>query len=423
MINKAMGKKPSPKRLSTETFIEKSRKRFGDRFTYGKTTYVKKDVEVTVTCKVHGDFVVKPCHFLRSNHGCSRCGPRVDREEFIAKSLAAHGSEYDYSKVIYSNTTTPVEILCRKHGSFWQEPYSHYSKKSRCPKCVRELERLGEEGFIRKSKEVHGDKYDYTKVVYETNVSFVIIGCPKHGEFVQAARSHLAGNGCKKCRIEDSRVGKETFIENARKVHGDKYDYSRVVYKTNKDFVTIICPEHGPYRKKPNQHVSSRSGCPVCAESKGEKRIRVFLEQHSIRYVREFKISPHLYRYDFYLPDFDILIEFNGQQHYYPVEMFGGVEAFRKVVENDKEKRLIAKAKGYPLITLTYKHAGEDMLENMLISSLKRIYHYWFLLDGEVVAFKNFVTVCKEFDLPMDTSTRNIEERAKQKKSGLETLF
>lgn len=423
MIEQFEKKSVGRKGYSNDDFVRESKKRFGDKFTYEKTKYVNKNTDITITCVKHGDVRVKPCYFLRSKYGCPKCGPNVTKDEFVKKSKAVHGSEYDYSRVIYVNTTTPVEIVCRAHGSFWQEPYSHYSKATSCPQCAREKDRLTTESFIRKSEAIHFGKYDYKEVVYETNLSPVTIGCPVHGKFVQVARSHLAGNGCKKCYIESTRSGKDKFIRDAREVHGEKYDYHKVVYKNNKTPVVIICPEHGQFKKNPNAHVSSKSGCPACIESKGEKTLRVFFEKHGLSYIREYKIRPHLYRYDFYLPDFGILIEYNGQQHYKPIDVFGGEDGFRKTLERDKEKRIIAKNNGYPLITLTYKHSGENALERYLIRSLKRFYKHWFVIDGKIRAFKTSIDVYAEFDISLDIPIRYLSTKIKELNPDINELF
>lgn len=395
------------KGFSNDEFIAIAEKRFKGKFTFDKTNYVNKKTAITITCKVHGDFVAKPMHFMRSPFGCPDCGKRVNLEKFISLATETHGDAYDYSNVVYVNATTPVEIVCKIHGSFWQEPYMHYSRENKCPKCAREGYRLTQEGFIRRSREKHGDKYDYSRTFYRTLVEPVTIGCPRHGEFTQVARSHLAGNGCGDCFIEDRRGNTGDFIRQAKEIHGDKYDYSEVAYTTSKHPVTIICPTHGPFKKTPNQHLSTKSGCPVCIESKGEISIRAFMEKHGIRHIGQYVIKPHKYRYDFYLPDFNILIEFHGQQHYHPVERFGGEKAFEGVVERDKEKRWIAKSLNIPLITLTYKHMGESF-EWHLIQALKRKYRVWLKINGMVKVYKTIDDLYAKFNLPRDLSSKHL---------------
>ena len=123
--------------------------------------------------------------------------------------------------------------------------------------------------FIIKAKETHGDKYDYHLVTYETNKAKVRIVCPKHGVFEQTPNSHLNGSGCPCCYGTHKKTT-EQFIEDAKKVHGDKYDYSLVDYKTAKTKVKIICPKHGVFEQAPNNHLNGQD-CPVCGRRKKDE--------------------------------------------------------------------------------------------------------------------------------------------------------
>lgn len=123
------------------------------------------------------------------------------------------------------------------------------------------------ENFIKRSREVHGNKYDYSKVTFNKVTDKITIICPIHGEFEQVARQHYRGQGCPKCGVE-SRVEKksyttETFIEKAKYLYGDKYDYSKVNYIDSLTDVVIICPEHGEFKKRPDGFLQGH-GCPKC---------------------------------------------------------------------------------------------------------------------------------------------------------------
>ena len=111
------------------------------------------------------------------------------------------------------------------------------------------------EEFIKKAKEIHGNKYDYSKVEYKNTSTKVCIICPEHGEFWQTPNHHLQGHGCPKCKNEKIRKRHThnitIFIEKARKVHGDKYDYSKAEYINASTKVCIICPEHGEFWQTP----------------------------------------------------------------------------------------------------------------------------------------------------------------------------
>ena len=131
---------------------------------------------------------------------------RLTTEIFIEKAKSIHGDKYDYSKVEYINCRTPVCIICKEHGEFMQVPYYHLSGNG-CPKCFNEQKRgkkrqLTTDIFIDRAKKIHGDKYDYSKVNYVDSHTKVCIICPEHGEFLIAPYKHLAGHGCRMCGIK-----------------------------------------------------------------------------------------------------------------------------------------------------------------------------------------------------------------------------
>lgn len=125
--------------------------------------------------------------------------------------------------------------------------------------------RLTTKEFIERAREVHGDKYDYSKVNYINQHSKVCIICPIHGEFWQIVQIHLMGHGCPKCS-GNGKLSYEEFVERARKIHGDKYDYSKVKFNSILDKVTIICPIHGEFTQVANDHLQG-NGCQKCAKN------------------------------------------------------------------------------------------------------------------------------------------------------------
>ena len=248
------------------------------------------------------------------------------KESFIEKAKEKHGDKYDYSKVVYVNNTTPVEIYCKACDRYFnQTPKLH--KKHGCPECGRratiEKQRKSQEQFIKDAIAVHGDKYDYSKVDYQGKNKKVIIKCNicSH-EWQTTPDNHLQGCGCPECghraTIEKQRKSQEQFIKDAIAVHGDKYDYSKVDYQGNKIPVIIICNKCGyEFPCRPNDHLSGKNGCPECNRSKLEEDVLLFLKRNGIKYEREHRqiINGHKRRYDFYLPDYNVMIECQGEQH------------------------------------------------------------------------------------------------------------
>ena len=192
---------------------------------------------------------------------------RFTKEIFVKKAEERYGEgAYDYSLVTYINSRTPVTIICSVHGPFQQKPGVHLHGAG-CPFCLNDRCLMTTEKFIAKAAKKHNNFYDYSKVDYINAHINVKIICPIHGEFEQKPHAHLNGQGCIKCFRERKRFTTEQWIENARKVHSDKFDYSRVKYIDNKTNVIIICPEHGEFIQNPNSHLRG-IGCSKCSDKK-----------------------------------------------------------------------------------------------------------------------------------------------------------
>ena len=346
--------------LTTEQFIDRARNIHGNKYDYSKTEYVNTEDKVCIICPEHGEFWQRPANHL-SGKGCPVCGENKRRtgiklttQEFIERAKKVHGDKYDYSKVNYIDTTTKICIICPEHGEFWQKPENHL-KGQGCRKCAdkrnREIKSFSVEDFIKKAKEIHGDKYDYSKVVYEGSNKKVCIICPEHGEFWQTPLTHVNGGcGCKECRKEflhkKFKSNKEEFVEKARKVHGGKYDYSKVEYVNSHEKVCIICPEHGEFWQKPYAHLNGH-GCPGCAESKLEREVNLFLTNKRIQFERQktfewLKRDKNMFL-DFFLPEQKIAIECQGEQHFREGNWCKTREENKKQLKLNKERDLLKK--------------------------------------------------------------------------------
>ena len=138
------------KRLTTEQFINKSNAIHGKKYEYGNCIYLRSIDKVSITCKLHGDFLQKPNGHL-SGHGCPKCGgtDKLSTQSFINDSEKIHGNIYDYSKVNYINKHNKVSIICSIHGEFLQTPNNHL-KNQGCPKCKGGV-LINCDDFIKKS--------------------------------------------------------------------------------------------------------------------------------------------------------------------------------------------------------------------------------------------------------------------------------
>lgn len=207
------------------------------------------------------------------------------KEQFILEARQIHGWKYDYSKVEYINQDTKVCIICPEHGEFWQTPYSHLSGHEGCKECCKC--KLGrnifktQDDFICEANNIHNGKYDYSKVEYKGDKEKVCIICPKHGEFWQTPYNHLKGKGCPDC-YGNRKLTTEQFIEKAKNIHGDKYDYSKVEYKNTDTKVCIICPEHGEFWQTPYKHIKRQQGCSICGDTKKTTTEEFIKKAHKI---------------------------------------------------------------------------------------------------------------------------------------------
>jgi len=204
--------------------------------------------------------------------------------------------------------------------------------------------RITTEQYIKIAKIAYGYRYDYSKTIYVNSYTEIIIICPIHGEFLRTPFFHLSGFGCPHCKKKHIRKWADNnivynnissitiFKKRARQIYGVKYDYSKVEYINQKTKVTIICKKHGEFQQRPSYFISAKGGCHDCKiqnkiVSKGENKIKKWLRDNKIQ-VECQKTFPGLLnrkskykhrsplRIDFFLPDYKLLIEYDGQQHF-----------------------------------------------------------------------------------------------------------
>lgn len=258
---------------------------------------------------------------------------KLTKEEFIEKANNVHNNKYDYSKVKYINTRTKVLIICPIHGEFWQTPNAHLSKQG-CPKCATLIKsdklKLSIDEILDRFKLLHENKYTYDFSNYKNVDSIISIKCNKHNYwFKQKVYHHLNGNGCPICN-HGIKYNNEEFIIKAKDIHSETYDYSKVNYVNKNTPVEIICSKHGSFWQKPHDHICG-CGCPKCKAWKTQYKIFKFIIKEFSTIDWKWEYSPEwlgLQKFDIYSVDYNLAIEFNGRQHYEPVEKFGGIDGF-----------------------------------------------------------------------------------------------
>lgn len=358
-------------RKTQEQFIEEAKKVHGNRYDYSQVVYKNNHTKVKIGCPIHGYFLQTPKDHLNGRR-CFKCfgSARHTNESFIAKARKVHEDKYDYSKVNYVNGKQKVIIICPKHGEFLQGALLH-SQGHGCPECYKESKPLTQEEFIERSKKLHNNKYDYSLVEYKTCATKVKIICPVHGVFEQQPQGHLQGWGCVKCGNENQMYSKEKFVELANKVHNNRYDYSKSVYKGSTKDILITCPKHGDFIQRASAHLEGE-GCPVCCQSRGENKIGSYLRETGVKYIPQYKFDDCKNKkplpFDFAIFNNDgslrCLIEYQGVQHYQQI-FWSGKEwsSFKEQQKRDKIKRDYCAKRGIQLLIISYKQDLQEVFE------------------------------------------------------------
>jgi len=254
--------------------------------------------------------------------------------EFIKRAKEVHGNKYSYERSLYVNTKENVEIICERHGSFFQLP-GHHLNGSNCPKCSRidggsgkAKREMAAKTYIQRAFQVHNGKYTYERANYIASNKTICVTCPVHGDFFQNANNHVNGATCPKCRNELRTITQEEFIKRSNLAHYNKYDYSKTIYKHNKLKIIIICPRHGEFEQRANSHLKGE-GCHKCVRSKGEEKVAKFLNENNIEYKSHHRfetckneVSGRRLSFDFFLPNHNIAIEYDGEQHFKPARLW-----------------------------------------------------------------------------------------------------
>lgn len=252
---------------------------------------------------------------------------RLTTDEFIQRAIAVHGDEYDYSKVNYHDMHTNVVIICRKHGDFLQTPCNHL-KGYGCMYCHKiDGRKLDMTLVLSRFREVHGDKYDYSLIQYKNSKTKIKIICPVHGVFEQTPEKHMKGHGCPKC-CSNHKADTQLFIEKARRVHGDLYDYSCVEYVNSLTPVCIIDKEYGMFWQRPDAHVRgeghwARRSVKIHETKKKngsyriskpeQKMYSLLVDKFGVNDVfSQYKCERYPFVCDFYIKSLDLFIELNA---------------------------------------------------------------------------------------------------------------
>ena len=257
-----------------------------------------------------------------------------------------------------------IKFKCDKHG-LNNSRFDHFIKKgcSYCNKLLLQSE--NRDKFIYLSNKKHDNKYRYDKVIYINNKTDVIITCDKHGDFKQRPDNHIAGAGCTNCNYK---LSNNDFIEKCREIHNNRYIYDKTLYNGYRSYITIKCKKHGYFNQLARIHING-FGCPKCSESLGETKIYNFLVERGVSFERQKKFDDckniNNLKFDFFLPKYNMCIEYNGLQHYTPIDFFGGEESYKLQLKLDKIKLEYCNANNIKLLIISYKDDIISILEDI----------------------------------------------------------
>lgn len=397
------------------TFIRIAIEKYGNSFDYSLVSEsMKPRFPETIICREHGKFRCKPRDHLRCRHSCPRCRSKYSKkpnqlsiESYVERSKLKFDSRYDYSKVD-SNATqrSPITVVCPIHGDIQTTMKNHFHSMSGCYECGREkankasIKLSSLEAIIPRLKVIHGDKYEY--ISYDVCSRLLVFKC-KHGLSTQLIYEHLTGRGCRPCSYEQRTLTENDFIRRAKEVHPDGYSYNLDELKTVNDKITITHKCGHVYRGRVSNHLSGQ-GCLRCRGSTGENRIAKFLENNEIDFVSQFKLDGYRYRFDFLIPELNMLVEFDGEQHARPIPFFGGVEAYEQRKLNDEKKNQLAKKYGYLMVRISHNHFAE--VEKYLLRTIDRYFKY----RVNKVFYKNYFDLARSLNISPDALVRDMDE-------------
>jgi Zn finger protein HypA/HybF involved in hydrogenase expression len=298
---------------------------------------------------------------------------KLTTRDFIERSRNIHGDKYDYSLVEYKNNSTKVKIICPIHGPFEQSP-NHHLRGQGCKQCgnisAHTKQRKSTEQFIIDAYCKHGDMYNYSLVDYKNRYTNIKIICHEHGVFEQQPNNHLSGNGCPKCGSIQSSI-KQRFknidiINKCKTIHQNKYDYSLVKYDDIKSKAIIICPIHGPFEQRMDNHIYKQYGCPKCAShiSRQEIELQDFIKSLDINVICNDRSLINPLELDIVIPSHRLAIEYNG--------LYWHSETMGKDKQYHLNKHLQCKENDYRLITIWENEwlLKQDIVKSFIKASL-----------------------------------------------------
>ena len=299
-------------------------------------------------------------------------GKKLTISEINNKSHKLYGDKYTIDiEQIYIDMNHNIKIICNKCNNSFERMPSHHFRNSKCPYC----ESFGNRNIkfvIDKSKEIHGDKYIILEQKFINMHTKINIHCTDCGlNFKQEPHNHInKKQGCPECNRLRMVYKMDEIIEISNKIHGDRYyiDINQDIINRYSN-IEIYCKK---CEKKFEQQIVVHlmgCGCTNCNNSHGENKTSLLLDEMDIKYIRQKKFinckKKRCLPFDFYLPDYNICIEYDGIQHFESRSVFGGIDEYIKRKENDEIKNKFCIDNNIKLIRIKYNENIEDKLKEI----------------------------------------------------------
>ena len=394
------------KKHTQQDFIDRSRKKHGNKFDYSRVEYTGRYNKVPIRCPIHGWFEQKPREHYESKYGCRDCSidARTSSRTFSQSHVIelfkeVHGDRYDYSLVDYKNMLSPVTIKCNIHGPFQMNPSKHIYHKQQCRECAY-IERIDSrkvsfQEFLSRVKSVHGDKYDYSAIVWDNNINTahdnISIKCNDcENIFPQTPQAHMSGSGCGVCTLGRLHPDGRNSMANTDEELSAEFDLQKnhpltpndIVAGTNKKLwwnCTTVSRTPCGHSWPTSGSARLRTGCPKCkkkTQGKVYDFVKELLPQFDDIYfdykhpkLRFIKTNKKM-ELDIWIPDISIAIEYQGEQHYMPKTHWGGEKEFKKILNRDAQKKEACEIEGITLIEVPYTWSGDiESIAQLLIEN------------------------------------------------------
>ena len=335
-----------------------------------KRDYINSSTEILVE-DAYGEVMIKPSSLMHGNMPNIR-GALNKTSYWTNKAVEVHGDSFDYSKVVYKSSGERIVIICPIHGGFEQKPKRHLTGRG-CPHCskTRRVEKISSnhEEFINKLKIRNKRAYETLEILeeYKTAMTPLLVR-DKYWLMTVTPNQLLNGSGC---YIISALYKTSYWINMANEKHNEEYDYSKSVYNGTMASITIICDKHGEFTQKAGEHLSGH-GCPICKSSNGEREVELVLRKYGIKYNTQYifddcKYKNHL-KFDFYIADLNIGIEYDGELHFQSKPFFGGDKTLHDTQTRDSIKNKYCKDNNIKLIRIPYW--DYDKIEEILLSEV-----------------------------------------------------